>query len=105
MLVVITDVFINAIDRADTDASGIETVDAKPGYSPWHSGTILTCALLRIIYPVRAIRDSYDRAGRIAFRSFCHSRAADSTATAENAPDSRIIPNIANEITACKCLQ
>ena len=36
ILVVIADIFVNAIDRTDADASSIDTIDAKPGYRPWH---------------------------------------------------------------------
>src|SRR6267154_4181764 len=33
-----TDVFINAIHRANADASGVDAVDAKTGDSPGHGG-------------------------------------------------------------------
>jgi hypothetical protein len=34
---VVTNIFVNAIDRTDADASGIETIDAEPGYYPRHN--------------------------------------------------------------------
>jgi hypothetical protein len=36
IFMIIADIFVNAIDRADADASGIDAIDAEPGYRPWH---------------------------------------------------------------------
>jgi hypothetical protein len=36
MLAVLTDVFVDAIDRTYTDASSVDAVNAKTGYGPWH---------------------------------------------------------------------
>jgi hypothetical protein len=36
IIVVVTDVFVNAIDRADADTSRIDAINAEPGYRPWH---------------------------------------------------------------------
>jgi hypothetical protein len=36
IFVIVADIFVNAIDRADADASGIDAVDAKAGYRPGH---------------------------------------------------------------------
>src|SRR5208282_1998521 len=34
---VVADIHVDAIDRADTDASGVNAIPAEPGDCPWHS--------------------------------------------------------------------
>jgi hypothetical protein len=36
IFVIVADIFINAIDWADADTSRVDTIDAEPGYRPWH---------------------------------------------------------------------
>jgi hypothetical protein len=36
IFMIVADVFVNAIDWADADTSGIDTIDAEPGYRPRH---------------------------------------------------------------------
>jgi hypothetical protein len=44
VLFVLPDVLVDAVDRADADASGVDAVNAKPGYRPWHnSSSLRTC--------------------------------------------------------------
>ena len=36
MLAVLADIFIDAVDRAYADTSGVDAINAKTGYGPWH---------------------------------------------------------------------
>jgi hypothetical protein len=36
IFVIVANVFVNTIDRADADTSGIDAINAEPGYRPWH---------------------------------------------------------------------
>jgi hypothetical protein len=46
IFVIIANIFINAIDRTDADTSGIDAIDAEPGYRPWHKSKSSLCSSL-----------------------------------------------------------
>src|SRR6185312_2452399 len=42
MLMIVANIFINAIDRTDTHAAGVDTINAETGDRPRHNGKILS---------------------------------------------------------------
>jgi hypothetical protein len=42
-VVIFTDIFIDAIDRANANAARIDTINAEPGNCPWHIASSSPC--------------------------------------------------------------
>src|SRR5208283_905949 len=82
VLAVVANIFVNAIDRAYADASGVDAINTEPGYRPWHSGTIspARCENQTILPEPFGQAISADGANPSQVtRSFCHTGAEVST--------------------------
>ena len=66
IFMIVADIFVNAIDRTDADASGIDAIDAEPGYRPWHkSKSSLYVGLLSFVSLARSVAGEGPGRGRL----------------------------------------